>query len=376
MGGNTGARMVTAAAAAAAMLVAAGHDLARADSHPIEVGVIANLTGTDVRSSVNMVRGVELAVARVNEAGGVDGRPVELIVEDSEYRVQEALNAATKLYEVDQVEAAVMFGGSSLMMAVAELAQQNGKILLNTSSSSPQLGNFAGTLFSVLPLDDIMGEQLGRWVAEEGFATAAVIVPNNTFGVGLMEAAAAAFEAEGGEVLRRIAYTEQQPDYRADIQGVVQVDPDVIITAGYGDDSRTVFQNARLLGLEAPWYAVYPTIFRIEDPEWMDGRFFGLDNGGPALESAREVREAYEAQYDDEPLAHVFYGYDAMMLLAEAMRAGGTDADAIREALPEVVATYEGATGRIVWDERGQRVDPPIERLAYGDGGFQVLAVD
>ena len=128
---------------------------------PIPVGLIANLTGTDVASSLNMTRGVEMAVAEINAAGGIDGRPLELITEDSEYRPQEALNAATKLYEVDGVEAAIMFGGSSLMIPVAELAQQKGKVLINTSSSSPKLGEFPGTLFSVLPLDDIMGKELG-----------------------------------------------------------------------------------------------------------------------------------------------------------------------------------------------------------------------
>jgi branched-chain amino acid transport system substrate-binding protein len=112
----------------------------QASDEPIAVGLIANLTGPDVASSLNMTRGVEMAVEEINAAGGVDGRPLELITEDSEYRPQEALNAATKLYEVDGVEAAIVFGGSSLMIPVAELAQQKGKVLINTSSSSPKLG--------------------------------------------------------------------------------------------------------------------------------------------------------------------------------------------------------------------------------------------
>ena len=345
------------------------------DGEPIAFGVIANLTGTDVKSSVNMVRGVEMAVEEINAGGGVNGRPLKAITEDSEYRPQEALNAATKLFEVDQVEAAIMFGGSSLMIAVAELAQQKGKVLLNTSSSSPKLGEFPGTLFSILPLDNIMGKALGEWVAERGVKTAAFVVPNNTFGVGLMDAAATAFEAKGGTIVGKVAYTEGQPDYRADLQTVVQANPEAVISAGYGDDSRSIFKNARLLGLEAPWYAAYPTIFTIEDPAWMSGRFFGVDNGGPQLESAKAVREKYDGKFDDEPTAHVFYGYDATMVLAKAMESG-TDAEAIKAALPEVVKSYEGATGRIVWDERGQRVDPPVEILEYKDGAFQLLDQD
>ena len=162
-------------------------------------------------------------------------------------------------------------------------------MLVNTSSSSPKLGEFPGTLFSVLPLDDIMGKELGTWVAAQGAKTAAFVVPNNTFGTGLMEAAAEAFEGAGGKVVRKVAYTEGQPDYRADVQPLVQAKPDAIIAAGYGDNSRTVFKNARQLGLEAPWYAAYPTIFSIEDEAWMSGRLLGVDNAGSSLPSAQAV---------------------------------------------------------------------------------------
>jgi branched-chain amino acid transport system substrate-binding protein len=342
---------------------------------PILLGLIANLTGTDPKSSVNMTRGVEFAVEEINAAGGVNGRPIRLLTEDSQYRAPEAINAATKLYEVNKVEAAIMFGGSSLMIPVAELAQQKGKILLNTSSSSPKLGTFPGTLWSVLPLDNIMGKELGEWVAARGAKTAAFVVPNNTFGTGLADAAAAAFEAKGGRVVRRVAYTEGQPDYRADVQALLQAKPDAIIAAGYGDDSRTVFRSARTLGLDAPWYAAYPTIFTVENPPWMSGKFFGVDNGGPTLPSAQALKKKYMDRYKEEPLAHVFYGYDAAMLLARAMKEGGPDAAAIKAALPKVVQTYEGATGRIQWDLNGQRVAPPIEFLEYKDGKFSSLQV-
>jgi branched-chain amino acid transport system substrate-binding protein len=347
---------------------------ALATDEPIAVGVIANLTGSDVKSSLNMVRGVELGAEAVNAAGGVGGRPIKLIVEDSEYRTQEALNAATKLYDVDKVQAAIMFGGSSLMIPVAEMAKQKGRVLLNTSSSSPKLGQYPGTLFSILPLDDIVGKELGGWVASQGIKSAAFVVPNNTFGTGLMEAAGAAFEAGGGRILRKVAYTEGQPDYRADIQPVVQAKPEAIIAAGYGDDSAAVFKNARELGLQTPWYTAYPSIFTIENPAWMEGKLFGVDNGGYGQVTGQKLRQAYLDKYKEEPLAHVFYGYDAVQLLALAMGKGGTDAAGIAKALPEVVKGYEGATGPIVWDERGQRIDPPIDLIALKGGKLETVS--
>jgi branched-chain amino acid transport system substrate-binding protein len=339
---------------------------------PIQIGVIANLTGQDVKTSVQMVRGVELAADDINAAGGINGQQIKLIVEDSEYRAQEALNAATKLYTVDKVEAAIMFGGSSLMIPVAQLAKEQGKILVNTSSSSPKLGEYPGTLFSILPLDDILAKDLGNLVADSGAKTAAVVVPNNAFGLGVAEAAAAAFKAKGGTIVETIAYTEGQPNYRADIQVLAGKKPDAIITCGYGDDSRTILRTVRELGIDAPWYAAYPSILEVENPEWMSGKLSGVDNGGYSQGVGKAVLDKYKAKYNEEDvLAHVYYGYDALTVLAEAMKKGGADAASIATALPDAVKAYDGASGKIVWDDRGQRIDPPLDIITYKDGKFE-----
>ena len=366
-------RNLLLAAVGAVALGAAGITAAAAED--VTIGVIANLTGQDINTSVQMARGVELAADAINAAGGIDGKQIKLIVEDSEYKAQEALTAATKLYQVDKVPAVIMFGGSSLMIPVAELAKQDGKVLINTSSSSAKLGDYPGTLFSILPLDDIVGKELGAYVAKQGVKAVATIVPNNTFGLGVAEAAGAAFTEAGGKVVKSVAYTEGQPDYRADVQSVIAADPEAIISAGYGDDSRTVFKNARELGLDVPWYTAYPSIFTVENDEWMTGKLSGVDNGGYTNDTGKSVLAAYKAKWPDEgePLAHIYYGYDAMMVLAAAMKTAGEDPAKISAALPEAVKGYVGATGAIVWDDRGQRIDPPLDIIEYKDGKFETV---
>jgi len=360
------------AAVAAAALATAAIGSARAED--ITIGVIANLTGQDVNTSVQMARGVEIAADEINKAGGIGGKTIKLIVEDSEYKTQEALTAATKLYDVDKVPAVIMFGGSSLMIPVAELAKQEGKVLINTSSSSAKLGNYPGTLFSILPLDDIVGKELGKYVAKKGVKTVATIVPNNTFGLGVADAAGAAFKDAGGKVVKSVAYTEGQPDYRADVQSIVAAAPEAMISAGYGDDSRTIFKNARELGLNVPWYTAYPSIFTVENEGWMNGKLSGVDNGGYSNETGKAVLAAYKAKWPgEEPLAHIYYGYDAMKVLAAAMTKAGAEPKAIAMALPQVVKGYVGATGAIVWDERGQRIDPPLDLIEYKNGKFETV---
>jgi branched-chain amino acid transport system substrate-binding protein len=356
---------------AAIVGTAAMHVSARAED-TINIGVIANLTGQDVKTSLQMSRGVQLAADDINAAGGIKGHKIKLIVEDSEYRAQEALNAATKLYTVDKVPAAIMFGGSSLMIPVAQMAKEQGKVLLNTSSTSPKLGEYSGTLFAVLPLDDIVAKELGDMVAENGIKTAAVIVPNNAFGLGVADAATKEFEAKGGKVVERIAYTEGQPDYRADVQVLVGKKIDTIIATGYGDDSRTVFKNIHELGIDVPWYAAYPSILDTKGADWIDGKLTGVDNGGYGQGLGKKVLAEYQKKYGEgDILAHVYYGYDAMMVLAKAIEKAGDKPADISKAIPEVVKTYDGATGKIVLDDRGQRVDPPIDIITYKGGKFE-----
>ncbi len=341
---------------------------------PISIGVIANLTGSDVPSSVDMVRGVQLATEQINTGGGINGKQIKLIVEDSEYRPQAGIEAATKLFDVNQVPAAIVFGGSSVTLPIAEMAAPKGRIILNTSASSSKLGNFAGTLFSTLPLDDIVGKELGAYAAKMGAKTAAFIVPNNTFGTGLMEAAAASYTAAGGKVLRKIIYTEGQPDYRPDLQPLQEAKPDAIISAGYGDDTRTVFKAARELGIVAPWYVAYPSIFTVEQPAWMEGKLSGIDNGGLSGSVSQQIKADYTRKFTGEPRPHYYYAYDAMMLLARSMQQAGIDTAAIKAALPSAAKGYDGATGRIEWDARGQRINPPLDYFLYKGGKLETVA--
>ena len=342
---------------------------------PVSIGVVTNLTGSDIPSSVDMVRGVQLAASRLNAKGGINGHPIKLIIEDSEYRPQAGVEAATKLFDVDHVLAAIVFGGSSVTLPIAELVAPKGGIILNTSASSSKLRNYGGTVFSTLPLDDIVGKELGIYAAKKGSKRAAFIVPNNTFGTGLMAAAEASYVAAGGKVVKQIVYTEGQPDYRPDLAPLRQLKPDAIISAGYGDDTRTVFKAARELGIEAPWYVAYPSIFSVENPAWMNGRLSGLDNGGLGGKVAQDIESDYKKKFGGAPRPHYFYGYDAMMLLGLAMQqAGTTDTKAIKTALPEVTKSYDGATGHIEWDDHGQRINPPMDYFVYKDGTLVPIA--
>src|SRR5690348_6437412 len=91
-------------------------------SGPIKIGVIANITGPDTLNGRDSVRGITLAAEQINAAGGIDGRKLKLIIEDSEYKPASGVNAARKLIDVDHVTALISNAGSSVVVPFGKYA--------------------------------------------------------------------------------------------------------------------------------------------------------------------------------------------------------------------------------------------------------------
>lgn len=294
--------------------------------------------------------------------------------EDSQSQSQAAIDAAHKLIDVNKVDIILMFGGSNLMIPVADYAKTKGVVVINTASSSPQLANYPGTLFSILPLDSIVGKELGQFTYGRGFKKAAVIVPNDAFGLGLTDAAGQAFTAAGGTIATTDKYTPNQSDYRADLQTVINSNPDVIISAGYGDDTKLIFKQARELGMTTPWYVAYPTIFTVENPDWMNGKLFGVDDATLSLKGTGPVDDAYKAKFNETPpTPNAYYSWDGLQLVAAAMAMGCPTAADVAKNLPTAASTFNGITGKIEFDSSGQRINVPLDQLQYTGGKLQLI---
>lgn len=339
---------------------------------PIPIGVLSNLTGPETTSGVDMVRGVELAVAELNATGGINGRPLKLIIEDAEYQPQLGVDAAHKLIDINKVPVILNVGGSGIMLPVGEYAGTQNVVLINTGASSPQLRDLP-TLCSIVPLDDIVGKVLGQWAYDDGYRTAVTAVPNNPYGIGVQDNATIGFEDAGGEVLEQIAYIEGEADYRPDAQRIADVGADVVLSATYGDDANLFLKQTIEVGADSPWYVTYPTILNVGNPEDANGRLFGLEPGWDLPEAQNFMNNIYAAEYGDPPSTPwANYSYDGMMLVGLTMRQCGPTADCLLESMPEVAQTYDGVTGRIKFDEDCQRPNAPLVKMVYQNGELKL----
>ncbi len=227
-----------------------------------------------------------------------------------------------------------------------------------------------------MPLDDIVGKVLGEWAYNDGYRKAVTVVPNNPYGIGVQDNATIGFESKGGKVVGQIAYLEGQADYRPEVAQIKNYNPDVILSASYGDDANLFLKQTYEAELTIPWYVTYPTIINVHDPESADNRLFGLEPGWDLPEAQDFMNNIYGSKYGGPPKTPwANYAYDGMMLVALAMKQCGQTitGECIYKNLFEVVKTYKGVTGLIEFDQDCQRNNAPLIKMVYKDGQLQTM---
>jgi ABC-type branched-subunit amino acid transport system substrate-binding protein len=155
------------------------------------------------------------------------------------------------------------------------------------------------------------------------------------------------------------------------MQRIADADPDVVFSATFADDAKLQFRQLRELGLEAPWYVMYPTVIGLDDFSEADGNLFGIEVGW-ASRDATDWAAAFEAS-SGEPASTPWpaLAYDSVMLAAHAVADAASDDPAdVEAAFAAAAAEYEGPSGTFELDDDNTRVNAVFERLQLTDGGY------
>ncbi|MFQ5954262.1 MAG: ABC transporter substrate-binding protein [Kiloniellales bacterium] len=350
-------------------------------------GMLTSLTGTNAVQGQDMERGLRLALERVN-AGyqvplkggkthsigpGLLGKPVEIIVEDTESRPASAMDAVRKLVNVDNVPVVIGEYSSGLSLPTGQFTNENKRVQISIASTSPALRDIGPYFFNTIALDDIAGAALAEFAFKDsGVKKFGSITPNNPFGIGIELTSCKALKELGGECVSTVRYELEKPDYRAEVKQVFAPQPEAAFYTAYGTESRLIFRQAFEQGLKPPkgWYADYMGMWSTElkqIPEAAEG-VKGFVAG--AKPSEKVYAKPYEAKYGEPPpTVWGAYAYDAMMLVALAIdEAGSSDPDAVRKALPVVSKDYLGVTGDKAMDEDGMQVTESYRFKIYKNG--------
>lgn len=341
---------------------------------PVTIGSISPLTGAAEIEGTDIQRGEKIALEEINEAGGVLGRPLKIIWEDSETKPKAGVNAAHKLVATDDVPVILGSYSSGVSLPIAEYTNTNEAVQISEGSTSPALREVGPYLFDVVGLDDLMGTALANFAMKDtGQKKFSIIVMNNPFGIGMARWMRKTVEEAGGEILSEVRYERFKSDYRAELQELFKPNPPAILYSIYGKETKVIRKQAYELDMEAEygWYAGYTSMgTSAAIPETVEGTK-GLSPGylGAAAES---FNDKYKARYGElPPSCWASYGYDATWLAALAINsANNTDPDKIRKALHKIAHRYRGVSGggNKIFDENGMQVQETYITQIYKDG--------
>ncbi|MDP2949405.1 MAG: ABC transporter substrate-binding protein [Chloroflexota bacterium] len=378
---------------------------------PLKIGMLFDYTGSLAEFGPNMETGAQLAVKQINAAGGVLGKPIQLIKADSGTAPQVGVEAATRLVNIDGVQAIVGSLSSGVTIQVAEgVAVPNKILMISPASTSPALTGVKDNdfLFRTTLSDAAQGIVLADWAVEQGYQKVATTYTNNAYGKGLSDQFVKSFEEKGGTVTAAVSHEQEQTSYLSELQKAVEGDPEVLVAISYPVEATVYLREAIENDLIKKFLFVDGTksqdIITAIGAEALEGTT-GTSPSMPEKASLTIQFDAdYKAEYgkDVPPLPYIRESYDAVVLIALAAEAAkstdpskirdqlrkvggppgqtiGAGADGVKQALQAVRAgtdiDFDGAAGLQNFDANGDLLTGAIEIFKITGGKFEVVKV-
>ncbi len=345
------------------------------DTGPIKVGYYGDLSGRTSNFGQSTKNGAMMAADEINKAGGINGRQITILSEDDEGRPEKAATVATKLIDQDKVVALVGEVASGNSLAAAPKAQAAKVPMISPSSTNPAVTQVGDYIFRVCFIDPFQGEVMAKFAYNTLHAKTAAIMEdfNSPYSRGLTEFFEASFTKLGGKVITKQSYTQGDRDYKGQLTSIRSSNPDVIYVPGYYGEVGVIAKQAKQLGINQPllggdgWDA--PQLFQLGG-DALNGDYisnhYSVEDPSPAIQ---KFVGDFNSRYNIKPDALAALGYDAMRVLADAIkRAATTNGPKLRDAIA-ATKDFPGVTGVISINGERNAVKPAVV-LKLQDGKY------
>ena len=320
------------------------------DLPPFVIGVMESVTGPGETYGTVAVQAKQMAADEINAAGGVNGRRLDLVVEDSQCSAKDAIAAYKKLTDVDGVKIILGTSCSGAMLGAAPLAETDGVILFSGLVSNPDIARAGDYIFRTQISDVQVGIDTGNVLWADGVLKLATITEATDYAEGVRRTTVEQFEKRGGTVVAAERYGSDVVDFRSQLTKLLHADPDALHIASQSEFSAgIIIKQARELGYEGPIYAetisVGTTALEVagDAATGMEAITADLD---PDNKKAQEVLANFRERYDYVTLPwHLGSAYDDVYIAAECLKQTNDDldADGFRDCMYGI--TWSGAIG-------------------------------
>ena len=359
---------------------ASGESTENGGGDVIKLGGIIPQTGPVSNYGNSTENGIKMAIAEVNEAGGINGKQVEWISYDDKGEVTDAVTAYNKLME-DGVQAIIGAVTSKPTLAVAEAAVNDGIPMVTPTGTQFNITEGKDNIFRVCFTDPYQGNLLAIFTNDTLQGKTAAVLRNSSsdYSMGVADAFVDKANELGIEIVADESYGDNDNDFKAQLTNIAGQNPDVLIIPDYYEKVALIAPQARQVGIEATFLGADGwdgTIVAMDAASHADIENSYFTNHFSLEDDSEKVRtfiDKYTEEFGEDPTAFSALGYDAVYLYKQAMEAAGTEEfDAVVTAIDE--ASFEGVTGSFTFNENNNPIkSATMIRIEGGEYKFDSI---
>lgn len=347
---------VTATGCATGQSGQAGND--KASAEPIKIGAVVSLTGTYAGLGDPEKKTIEMEVKRINDAGGINGRTVEVIFADDATDNTKAVAAVTKLIEQDKVVAIIGATGTGQSMAMRNEIDRAGLPQLSMAGGNAITGKFDPLVFQTAWSNALVVPFTLDYLKKQGVTKVGIIYDSGGFGKDGQALLVSESSKYGISIVSDQTFNVGDADMTAQLTNINKSGAQAVVMWTAGKEAATIVQNAKQLGLTMPIYGSHGNA-RLEFASGAgaaaDGVKFAAGHvllpetygaGSEGLKTATEFIDNYKAEYGQPPSTFAGHAYDALYLITNAAKTieGDITPSALRDAV-EKTSGYSGIGG-------------------------------
>ncbi len=352
-----GALLLVSATATTAMLSV---DWAWAEDNEIVVGATVPITGPLAGSGLQYYDALQMARDEINEAGGINGKKLRIVFEDTQASNSVAVNAFIKLSK-EQNPPFIFLSSYTVQNLAVEPEVANAKIPVVYAGGAVSIADRKNPwMFRIRPPDNIGAEAMARAIASQiKVKKVGIIHVQDDYGTASAKTAAAAIEKAGMEVVGSEAYNGRDNDFSPQLLSLKNKGAEVLIAISYVRDGALILSQHRTLGFDVPFMGnpsfILASLLNLVGPAdthnlyAMPDAVLGQDVSPKSVDYAKRFLARFNMRAD--PFGSCYY--DAAMILANALRKVGPDREKIRDYFANL-KDYKGVTRTFSTDARGE----------------------
>lgn len=341
-----------------------------ASGDTIKVGLVASLTGDLKPWGADCEQGAKLAVDEFNAAGGVNGKKVQLLIQDSQSTAEKGKTAAEKLMSDGSI-ALIGEVASGITAQMGQSAFEKGVPVMAVGATRTDLSNIGANMFRVCYVDDFQGPVVAKFAYEElGLRNIAILTDTKQpYSVGLSDSFRKYFEKLGGKVVDEQKYESQQTQFSSQLTALKAKNPDGLFLSGYFNEVGPLIRQANEMGLKGPYLGGdgwdSREIITNAGEAIKNGYFCNHYNNDEDRPEVKKFLDTWKAKYGSLPATTMgALGYDATMVTLNGLKnAKELNSKSLIEAL-ENTDNFAGVSGAITL--KGKNGNPPKRALIVG----------